>query len=301
MQPTICPEMRHAGPAKKFTGTSKFWWLRRNGQTERSWSVTTIQAPGTAPVDTNFISNQMSKLIWMPLLGPGPGGCPFRGLRSGTCGTFQLAAEPAEVKPRKFAHAMCSRTCTPCPVWMREPLARGLLLIAPGEPAVSNGWLEKLAWHALSYVCVNKAWPAAGQVLSLPQALHINATSVSGRAGFANFSPSHAKLPSLVRLGCASTNKIFRVFSFRDFAEPSSSSLALSMAARGVKIDADNPRYWPGQSRPRGKLSGPGRTSLLLYASPWDQIRQAPGALATTQNHLHNYQTSHKLAAAVLA
>eukprot|EP00983_Pelagomonas_calceolata_P022525 709445-Pelagomonas_calceolata.AAC.2 len=47
------------------------------------------QAPGTAPVDTNFIST----LMWM-LLNPGPGGGPFQRLRSRTCGAFQLAAEP---------------------------------------------------------------------------------------------------------------------------------------------------------------------------------------------------------------
>eukprot|EP00983_Pelagomonas_calceolata_P005953 198016-Pelagomonas_calceolata.AAC.8 len=39
-----------------------------------------------------------------------------------------------------------------------------------------------------------------------------------------------------------------------------------------------------------GGLSVPGQTSLLLRASPYDEIRQAPGALATTQNHLQCHQ-----------
>eukprot|EP00983_Pelagomonas_calceolata_P068654 1150023-Pelagomonas_calceolata.AAC.1 len=91
----------------------------------------------------------------MPLLGLGPGDCPFWGLCSRTCGPFQLAAESTdlhnsncngifylcsnygvsccmnrEVKARKFAHVMWSRICIPCPVMMRESLVYGLLLTA---------------------------------------------------------------------------------------------------------------------------------------------------------------------------
>eukprot|EP00983_Pelagomonas_calceolata_P114236 1160073-Pelagomonas_calceolata.AAC.6 len=72
-----------------------------------------------------------------------------------TCGPFQLAGEPTdlhisncngrpnsyfidgvsgcverEVRARKFADAVRSRTCTPCSgVWMREPQVLALLLI----------------------------------------------------------------------------------------------------------------------------------------------------------------------------
>eukprot|EP00983_Pelagomonas_calceolata_P088799 1157245-Pelagomonas_calceolata.AAC.2 len=82
---------------------------------------------------------------------------------------------------------------------------------------------EQLAWHALIYACMReqgmvccrkvRLLPQADleksdkeyelytdpvQACPLPQALHINATSVSGRTGFANFSASLAMLPSLV-------------------------------------------------------------------------------------------------------
>eukprot|EP00983_Pelagomonas_calceolata_P126756 1161338-Pelagomonas_calceolata.AAC.3 len=50
---------------------------------------------------------------------------------------------------------------------------------------------------------VSTAWPAAGWVLFLPQALHVNATSVSGRSGFADFSASLATLPLLVFVALA--------------------------------------------------------------------------------------------------
>eukprot|EP00983_Pelagomonas_calceolata_P091432 1157543-Pelagomonas_calceolata.AAC.10 len=125
-----------------------------------------------------------------------------------TCGgPFQLATEPGdlhnsncdgilslcfidgvrccvyrEVKARKFADAMWSMTCPD--VWMREPLVYGAACMARAQ----------LCMHA----CMNKAWPAAGLVLFLPQAPHINATSVSGRTGFANFSVLLATLLSLV-------------------------------------------------------------------------------------------------------
>eukprot|EP00983_Pelagomonas_calceolata_P076733 1153550-Pelagomonas_calceolata.AAC.1 len=80
-------------------------------------------------------------------------GVPISGSSQSTCGQFQHAAEPTdlhnfncdgifnlcsndgvsccvnrEVKARKFANAMWSRTCTPCPdVWMRELLVYVLL------------------------------------------------------------------------------------------------------------------------------------------------------------------------------
>eukprot|EP00983_Pelagomonas_calceolata_P057737 1145200-Pelagomonas_calceolata.AAC.1 len=51
-----------------------------------------------------------------------------------------------------------------------------------------------------------------------------------------------------------------------------------------------------------GGLWGPGRTSLLLYAFLWDEIRLAPGALATIQNQLQYYQQPFQtLTAAVWA
>eukprot|EP00983_Pelagomonas_calceolata_P084905 1156449-Pelagomonas_calceolata.AAC.8 len=56
------------------------WKLSMQDQpkSERSWSVAPIQAPRTAPVNKGFIST----LLWMPWLGPGPGGGLFWGLRS---------------------------------------------------------------------------------------------------------------------------------------------------------------------------------------------------------------------------
>eukprot|EP00983_Pelagomonas_calceolata_P060247 1146288-Pelagomonas_calceolata.AAC.5 len=68
-----------------------------------------MQAPGTAPVDTNFISI---------LLAPEP-----MDLHNSSCnGMFNLCSNDGvsccmdrEVKARNFADAMWSRTCTPCP------------------------------------------------------------------------------------------------------------------------------------------------------------------------------------------
>eukprot|EP00983_Pelagomonas_calceolata_P071234 1151141-Pelagomonas_calceolata.AAC.5 len=51
-----------------------------------------LQAPGTAPVDTNLISI----LSWMPLLGPGPRGAHSGDFQS-TCGPLQLADEPRDL------------------------------------------------------------------------------------------------------------------------------------------------------------------------------------------------------------
>eukprot|EP00983_Pelagomonas_calceolata_P132153 1161840-Pelagomonas_calceolata.AAC.16 len=51
----------------------------------------------------------------------------------------------------------------------------------------------QLCKHEQGMACCRK-------VLLFPQALHINATSVSGRTGFANFSASLAILPPLVTL-----------------------------------------------------------------------------------------------------
>eukprot|EP00983_Pelagomonas_calceolata_P029273 917125-Pelagomonas_calceolata.AAC.1 len=85
---------------------------------------------------------------------------------------------------------------------MREPLVYGPLLIVEGGPAVSfsaNEWQKQLAWRALSCACMHEGgMVCCRKVRLLPQALHINATSVSGRTGFANFSASLATLPSLL-------------------------------------------------------------------------------------------------------
>eukprot|EP00983_Pelagomonas_calceolata_P048058 1140896-Pelagomonas_calceolata.AAC.5 len=59
--------------------------------------------------------------------------------------------------------------------------------------------LEQLAWRALSYACMREQGMVWCRKVS-PQTLHINATSVSGRPGFANFS-ALATLPSLVSKG----------------------------------------------------------------------------------------------------
>eukprot|EP00983_Pelagomonas_calceolata_P044899 1139485-Pelagomonas_calceolata.AAC.16 len=72
-----------------------------------------------------------------------------------------------------------------------------------------------------------------------------------------------------------------------EFGGPSSSSLAPSMAACRVKVNAENPRRQPGQKEGmevayRG-LAGPPCFCAPLCAM---KIRQVPGALATTQNHL---------------
>eukprot|EP00983_Pelagomonas_calceolata_P063438 1147723-Pelagomonas_calceolata.AAC.4 len=105
---------------------------------------------------------------------------------------------------------MWSRTCTPCPgVWVREPLVCGLLLVTLGEPAASNECQEQRAVQLLSHACMREQGMACcRKVLLLPQALNINATSVSRRAGFANFSASLATLPSLVLEGCGMTAAI---------------------------------------------------------------------------------------------
>eukprot|EP00983_Pelagomonas_calceolata_P121797 1160835-Pelagomonas_calceolata.AAC.2 len=86
-QPTIRPGTQHAGPAKPFVGDSKFWWLPVRwaelqdtllySTAEKSWSVVPIQAPRTAPVDTNFQPNPRTS--------------------QSTCAPFQLAAEPTDL------------------------------------------------------------------------------------------------------------------------------------------------------------------------------------------------------------
>eukprot|EP00983_Pelagomonas_calceolata_P031185 979156-Pelagomonas_calceolata.AAC.1 len=63
------------------------------------------------------------------------------------------------------------------------------------------------------------------------------------------------------------------------------------MTACSVKVDADNSRRRPGQTAGmevayRG-LAGPPCLCAPLRAM---KIRQAPGALATTQNHSKYYQ-----------
>eukprot|EP00983_Pelagomonas_calceolata_P092209 1157638-Pelagomonas_calceolata.AAC.2 len=83
--------------------------------------------------------------------------------------------------------------------WMREPLVYGLLLCFKGSKYALNGrsslhgTLSSACMHGPGMVCCSK-------VLLLPQALHINTTSVPGRTGFANFSASLATLPQLVKL-----------------------------------------------------------------------------------------------------
>eukprot|EP00983_Pelagomonas_calceolata_P001216 41830-Pelagomonas_calceolata.AAC.1 len=137
----ICPVTQHACQAKLLTGDS-------NSENPASDSQPSPQSSSSRHNDTKFISI----LLWMPLLGPG---VPVPGTLQSTCGPFQLAAGPTdvhasscdgifdlwcndglsrsvdrEVKARKFADAMWSRTCTPCSgVWMRESLVYGLLLI----------------------------------------------------------------------------------------------------------------------------------------------------------------------------
>ena len=104
-------------------------------------------------------------------------------------------------------------------------------------------------------------------------------------------------------LGCVPTSKNLGGISSNDFAEPSSSSLAPIMAARGVNVDDDNPRHRPGQTA-GAEVAYRGLARPPCFRAPVRamKIRQAPGALRTTQNHLQYYQqASQTLAGAVWA
>eukprot|EP00983_Pelagomonas_calceolata_P023965 754678-Pelagomonas_calceolata.AAC.1 len=166
--------------------------------------------------------------MWTPLLDLGPGGA-----RSGDFAihlqTFQFADKPTDLhnsnrneiitvcsnnggdvhhKLRgentevctKFVDAMWSRTCTPCPgVWMKEPLMYGLLLIVQGEQVAMNGRSSLHGAHSALHTCMREpGMVCCREVLLVPQALHFNATFVSGRTGFINHSASLATLPSLL-------------------------------------------------------------------------------------------------------
>jgi len=61
-----------------------------------------------------------------------------------------------------------------------------------------NGRSSLHGAHSATHACIREQGMVCRKVLLLPQELHINATSVSGRTGFANFSASLATLPSLV-------------------------------------------------------------------------------------------------------
>eukprot|EP00983_Pelagomonas_calceolata_P054162 1143597-Pelagomonas_calceolata.AAC.2 len=100
-----------------------------------------LQAPGTAPVDFFSILLLMPSLIrglGCPLLGLCSQSADLSSLHNFKCdGVFNSCPNDGvsccvnrEVKAQKFADAMRSMSCTPCPgVWMREPLVYGLLLV----------------------------------------------------------------------------------------------------------------------------------------------------------------------------
>eukprot|EP00983_Pelagomonas_calceolata_P107152 1159312-Pelagomonas_calceolata.AAC.5 len=52
--------------------------------------------------------------------------------------------------------------------------------------------------HSAMHACMREQGMVCCRRVLLPQALHINATSVSGKTGFAKFSASLATLPPLV-------------------------------------------------------------------------------------------------------
>eukprot|EP00983_Pelagomonas_calceolata_P130109 1161661-Pelagomonas_calceolata.AAC.10 len=79
----------------------------------KMFSARPPQAPGTAPVDINSII----VLLWMPLLGLGPGVAPPETSQS-TCRPFQLATEPTDLHDFNCDE----QDLHPCPdSWVREP------------------------------------------------------------------------------------------------------------------------------------------------------------------------------------
>eukprot|EP00983_Pelagomonas_calceolata_P087758 1157027-Pelagomonas_calceolata.AAC.3 len=123
---------------------------------------------------------------------------------------------------------------------------------------------------------------------------------------------AQAKIPQMLPLkkrisriftSSSVSSKSFGDISSSDFSKPSSSSLAPSMEACSVKIDAENLRRRPGQTAGT-EVAYRGLAGSPCFYAPLRamKIRQAPGALATTQNHLQYYQQpSHTLTAAVWA
>eukprot|EP00983_Pelagomonas_calceolata_P080877 1155333-Pelagomonas_calceolata.AAC.3 len=115
-----------------------------------------------------------------------------------------------------------------------------------------------------------------------------------GKGAFAALERLQGKASNLGDLEperCLLTSKNFGEISSMDFAEPGSSSLVPSMAACSVKVDADSPRRRPDKQRARRWpiRAWPDLPALMRLSVLWKH-RQAPGALATTQNHMQYYQ-----------
>eukprot|EP00983_Pelagomonas_calceolata_P016299 515361-Pelagomonas_calceolata.AAC.1 len=94
------------------------------------------------------------------------------------------------------------------------------------------------------------------------------------------------------------TSKHFGEISSNNLAEPSSSSLAPNLQPAASELILTTPGIGRTSSNCGGGISVPGRTSLLLCTSRAMKIRQAPGALTTTQNHLQYYQQALQTLAA---